>query len=77
MFCSRITIKSQSLADAVWERIKDYLSNIVVEGDPHKVHIHGAPMLMKGTWKPLGLNNVGTLLLKLEQRNSQYLVPIA
>jgi len=56
----RITLKSQSLADALWTRIKDHVKDIVIDGDPHQLHVHGPPMIMKGTWKPIGLNNVST-----------------
>ncbi|KAH3845835.1 uncharacterized protein LOC127873132 isoform X1 [Dreissena polymorpha] len=56
--CKRITLQSQSLADALWLRIKDHVTDIDIEGDPHIQHIHGSPMLMKGTWTPVCLNNI-------------------
>ncbi|WAR18302.1 hypothetical protein MAR_000140 [Mya arenaria] len=56
--CKRITLQSQTLADVLWSRLKGDIKDIVIDNDPHKCHIHGPPFLMKGTWKPIGLNNI-------------------
>lgn len=54
--CKRITIQSEKLAAILWSRIKPYVKDITIGDNPHEVHIHGHPSLMKGTWKPVGLN---------------------
>ncbi|KAL4237219.1 hypothetical protein ACF0H5_001937 [Mactra antiquata] len=56
--CKRITIQDQVLADTLWSRIEPYIKDIYIDGDPHGVHVHGPPTVMKGTWKPVGLNNI-------------------
>lgn len=54
----RITIDSKELSAVLWSRIKPYVHDIKIGDDPHSLHIHGPPSLMKGMWKPVGLNNV-------------------
>ncbi|XP_060571032.1 uncharacterized protein LOC132729314 [Ruditapes philippinarum] len=56
--CKRITIDSKELSAVLWSRIKSYVHDITVSDNPHSLHIHGSPSLMKGTWKPIGLNNI-------------------
>ncbi|XP_041354681.1 uncharacterized protein LOC121372442 [Gigantopelta aegis] len=56
--CQRIIFESSGLASVLWERIKDFLKDITVEGDPSKQHIHGVKCLVQGTWEPHRLNKV-------------------
>ena len=51
-------LKSDDLADLIWKRVKPFLDDIIIEDDPHKIHIHGVTSLLKGKWRPLELNNV-------------------
>ena len=54
----RIMVHSPSLADVLWTRVKPFLADMDIEGDPHKVHIHGISALLQGKWKPSGINDV-------------------
>ncbi|XP_005090674.1 uncharacterized protein LOC101858459 isoform X1 [Aplysia californica] len=54
----RISFQSPQLADLLWKRIKGHLKDIVIDGDPHSIHIEGVTSLMQGTWVPKGLNDV-------------------
>ncbi|ESO93516.1 hypothetical protein LOTGIDRAFT_161618 [Lottia gigantea] len=54
----RIILKNDNLSDILWDRIKDYLKDIVINGDPTEQHIHGLTPLLQGRWKPIGLNNM-------------------
>jgi len=54
----RIPFQSSELADLLWERIRGHLKDIVIDGDPHDIHIEGVTSFMKGTWKPKGLNSI-------------------
>ena len=56
-------VHSPSLADVLFSRVKSYLNDIEIKGDPHKVHIHGIETMLQGKWKPLRLNPVSALLL--------------
>lgn len=56
--CTRITLESKALSDVLWSRIKNFVHDISIDGDPHKHHIHGPVSLMKGTWTPVGLNSL-------------------
>lgn len=56
--CKRITIVSDDLASTLWARVRPFLEDIIIEDNPHIHNIHGVPSLMKGTWKPVGLNNL-------------------
>ncbi|KAK3596503.1 hypothetical protein CHS0354_007410 [Potamilus streckersoni] len=56
--CKRITFQSTELAVTLWDRVKTHVQDIVIEGDPHKFHIHGIPFLLQGRWHPTGLNDI-------------------
>lgn len=56
--CKRITIQNDAIADILWSRIKHFIHSIEIKDDPHDLHIHGPPTLMRGKWKPVGLNSV-------------------
>ena len=58
----RISFQSSELADLLWKRVKGYLKDIVIDGDPHDIHIEGISSFMKGTWSPKGLNDVSSWL---------------
>ena len=58
-------VQSDELASVLWKRIRPYLSDVEITGDPHDVHIHGVGSLLKGKWQPLKLNNVSSKMLKL------------
>ncbi|KAL8566114.1 hypothetical protein ACOMHN_051840 [Nucella lapillus] len=52
----RITFESVPLADALWRRLRPWLSDITIDGDHRRQHIHGIQFLLQGRWTPLGLN---------------------
>lgn len=54
---TRIFIQSQELADTLWSRVQHHIQDVVITGDPHKLHIHGPPVVMQGHWTPFALNN--------------------
>jgi len=47
----------------LWQRIKGHLKDIVIDGDPHSIHVEGVTSLMQGTWVPKGLNDVSNNVL--------------
>lgn len=57
-YCFRLSFQSSKLASIFWRRIRGHLKTIVIDKDPHDIHIEGVPLLMKGTWVPKGLNDV-------------------
>ncbi|XP_070180405.1 uncharacterized protein, partial [Littorina saxatilis] len=57
----RISIESSELSEMLWERIRPWLSDITIEDDPLKQHVHGIKFLMQGTWTPIALNSVWRL----------------
>ncbi|XP_076442848.1 uncharacterized protein LOC143281518 [Babylonia areolata] len=52
----RITFENEALAGMLWKRLRPWLSNITIDGDHQKQHIHGIQFLLQGTWTPAGLN---------------------
>ncbi|XP_055880160.1 uncharacterized protein LOC106078906 [Biomphalaria glabrata] len=56
--CQRLSFQSTELATHLWQRIQGHLKSVVIDQDPHNLHIEGAPLLMQGTWVPKGLNNI-------------------
>ena len=42
----------------LWKRIRDFLNDITIDGDPKSQHIHGVKCLLQGTWQPYHLNEV-------------------
>ena len=54
----RITLDNPKLASILYERISSHLEDITIADDPHKNHIHGIPFVLKGKWKPSGLNPI-------------------
>ena len=54
----RITLVSDELSQILWSRVHPFLKDIVIDGDPHDHNVHGVPSLLKGRWRPIGLNNV-------------------
>ncbi|KAL8566119.1 hypothetical protein ACOMHN_051845 [Nucella lapillus] len=52
----RITLESVPLADALWRRLRPWLSDITIDGDHRRQHIHGIQFLLQGRWTNLGLN---------------------
>ncbi|KAK7471519.1 hypothetical protein BaRGS_00035858 [Batillaria attramentaria] len=57
----RITFDSALLSDLLWKRIRPWLSDIIIDGEPTSLHVHGVKFLMQGHWQPLGLNSVWRL----------------
>ncbi|XP_064639568.1 uncharacterized protein LOC135495078 [Lineus longissimus] len=53
----RIMVRSPGLSEALFNRIKPYLTDIKICGDPKKKHITGIGFLLQGTWSPVGLND--------------------
>ena len=58
-FHFRVIIKNKDFSEIIFSRIKPFLDDIEIKGDPQKIHIHGIRNLMQGTWKPVSLNHVG------------------
>lgn len=54
----RIMFQSSKLASHLWQRIREFVSDMEIGDDPHLQHVHGANFLLKGKWCPLGLNDV-------------------
>ena len=54
----RISFQNAELASLLWDRIKNHLEDIIINGDPKELHIEGPPALMHGHWQPAGLNSV-------------------
>ena len=61
----RLLIESEELAEVLFDRVKGFMSDIIIEGDPRKSFVHGVEPLLQGTWTPVRLNKVAIVTFNI------------